>query len=425
MAISRVSSASAAANTVAMPSHAIGDLIIAFAYRDGNTTAPALASGQGWTNLDNSGGNTNSARVAYKFADSTSEATGTFTNATGITIVVYRGAHAIGNWDVAGAASNSIGYPVTTLHSHRNDSWVLRFAGHRTATNLLTNTPGGYTAVNGVATESRAIDTNATVATNPTLQTQSVNQSSGWRAYSIEILASPLDLIENESDQFTGSIGAMWANWGGAQVTIDADRLKISIPNATSNYYGIDTETVNYHSINESSMLIQSVSISDTTPDELEVEFQWVRDEENRIFFLITAGQIFAYKEVAGAVSQVGSGVAYVPGTFIRLRVNSATAYWEYATLANAQIDSWTTLHSEATTLDLSQGYAVIDAGCWDTSHGPIDVIWDNFNYVPPAGGAHITKVKIAGTFEDVVPKVKVSGSFVEIEDKVKQSGSF
>lgn len=184
MAVSYVSSASAAANTVAMPSHQAGDLIVVFAYRDGNTTAPSLVSG--FTSIDATGANTNSARLAYKIAASGSESTGTWTNATGIVVHVYRGA-GIGNLAVGGGSATTVTYPALTLNENDGSSWVARFAGHRTATNMTTNTPSGYTQRTGVATEVQGSDTNGGVSTNPTSGTQSVNQNSGYRAYTLEI----------------------------------------------------------------------------------------------------------------------------------------------------------------------------------------------------------------------------------------------
>src|SRR4051812_8291221 len=89
MAISYVSDASAAASTVAMPTHAAGDLIVAFAFRDGSVTNPSLPSG--WTDVGApTGANLCSIRMGFKIAASSSETTGTWAAATGVTVAVYR-----------------------------------------------------------------------------------------------------------------------------------------------------------------------------------------------------------------------------------------------------------------------------------------------------------------------------------------------
>lgn len=76
------------------------------------------------------------------------------------------------------AASNSIFYQDST--NLAPDTWWLGFAGHRTATNMTTNTPAGWTARAGTATECRIMDSTTTGT-----GTQSVSASSGWVSASI------------------------------------------------------------------------------------------------------------------------------------------------------------------------------------------------------------------------------------------------
>lgn len=186
MAISYVSSASAAAATVAMPSHQAGDLILVFAFVDGSTTNPSLPSGYASVTGLGNGANTCSASVGFKWAQSSSETTGTFTAATGVVVHVYRGVTSVPVFVRSKGTGTTITHPALTLSNATGSSWVVRFCGHRTATNLTTNTPAGFTARTGVATEARGMDTNGGVTTANSV-TQSVNASSGWEAWAIEL----------------------------------------------------------------------------------------------------------------------------------------------------------------------------------------------------------------------------------------------
>lgn len=104
--IEYISSASAASNTVSMPTHQAGDLLIVIAGRS-NNTPPGLESG--WTNIENSGSNSRSVRAAYLVATSSSMATGTWTNAQFMSVLVLRNAE-YRSHNIAGGA-NTVMYP--------------------------------------------------------------------------------------------------------------------------------------------------------------------------------------------------------------------------------------------------------------------------------------------------------------------------
>ncbi len=299
MAVSYISSDSAAANTVTMPTHQALDLILVFAFRDGNTTAPTMPSG--YTLINTSGANTCSGILAYKIANSAAETTGTWTNATGIVVQVYRGAAGVGASAVGGGTGTTITYPAVTLQKTNSTSWAARFAGHRTATNMTTNTPSGYTQRTGIATEVQGSDSNAGLASSPTSATQSVNQSSGWRAHTVEILVENAK-FETISDNFdNGTIDLPLSNWGGAQVVETGGRLQVTVPATTAAYYGVETPPANTrYTLYSSSVLIELVDISDVTPDELETEFQVLLDTSNRAWFLIGNSVISCYTGIGG-----------------------------------------------------------------------------------------------------------------------------
>ncbi|HEU4715939.1 MAG TPA: hypothetical protein VFS14_03865, partial [Candidatus Saccharimonadales bacterium] len=325
MAVSYVSSASAAAATVAMPTHQLGDLIIAFAYRDGNTTAPSLPAG--WTNINNSGANTNSARLAYKFALSNAETTGTWTNATGIVVQVYRGTGGVGASAVGGASSGTITYPALTLQNTDNTSWVARFAGHRTATNMTTNTPAGYTQRTGVATEVKGSDTNGTVASNPTAGTQVVNATSGYRAYTLEI-KGPAPKLENFYDDFNdNSLNVTkWAPWVGGTLNEVGQTLQIPSPTAAT-YLGMDS--VSTWSLTESYVGVEVVHA--LTGLSAATTYMRVQAGENNAMIISTDGtSIYARKQINGTYTTLAS-TNYSPTThrWWRFRETGGTVYYE------------------------------------------------------------------------------------------------
>ena len=214
MAISYVSSASAAANTVTMPTHAAGDLLIAFAFRSNSATLPTMPSG--WSGGFNpSGQNVSSMIIGYKIAASGSETTGTWTNATGIAVTVYRKAstetwttptvmYNFGSSTTISWASSYYLGPYHTISQSNTQVWYARFAGHATATNLTSTTPSGWTARTGLATGVRAIDTNGpSTVDNDSIGglTQTVNTTGAWFAASMRIEAwNGTDIVNMGSD---------------------------------------------------------------------------------------------------------------------------------------------------------------------------------------------------------------------------------
>ena len=83
----------AEAASVTIPSHQVGDLIIVWAWIESatNPTIPA-----GWTTITNTtDGTTCSISMGWKIATSSSETSGTWTNATSTGAAVYRGAASV------------------------------------------------------------------------------------------------------------------------------------------------------------------------------------------------------------------------------------------------------------------------------------------------------------------------------------------
>lgn len=132
MAISYIGQGSGV-DTATLPTHQADDFILVFAYRDGSTTPPTVPGG--FTTIGSAGANSNSEVTAYKFAASSSETIGTWTNATALIVLVYRGVSSsdpIGHTLPNGATATSlIGYYGLTLEVTSGTSWVVAFGGTR------------------------------------------------------------------------------------------------------------------------------------------------------------------------------------------------------------------------------------------------------------------------------------------------------
>jgi hypothetical protein len=203
-----------------LPSHQTGDLLLAYAYRDGSTAAPTNPSG--WTSIaSGNGANTNSALLTYKIAGSSSETATGFTSATSLIVHVYRNINAaspIGGNNFATASSSTITYPTLTMTSTAGKSWVAGFAGHRSTNTAIATEPTGLvnrSSVSDATDQAAGFDTNSGV-TAWTQQTASVGGSaSGWFARTVEILANNAALTFPTSP----AIGARYKNyrWDGVK----------------------------------------------------------------------------------------------------------------------------------------------------------------------------------------------------------------
>lgn len=213
MPISYIGSATGTTSAT-LPSHEAGDLILAFAYRDGSTTVPTQPSGVNWSSVATANnGNTNSSRLGYKIAQSSSETTGTWTNATSVIFAVYRGVKQSTPLGVnAGTndSSSTISFPALSLSVTNGSSWVVGFAGHRSTNVAIDTAPSSMINRNSVsdATDEAAIHDTDGGVTSWSAETASVGgTSSGWSARTVEILEGPLVGQVNLSS--SGSITAV------------------------------------------------------------------------------------------------------------------------------------------------------------------------------------------------------------------------
>lgn len=168
-----------------LPAHQEGDLIIAFAFRSGNTTAPTMPAG--WTNLSNAGANASSGRVAYRVATGPGTLTGTFTNASRVIFLIYRNAAISTTVATATGSSTSVTYGANSAFA--DGGRTVLFMGHR-STNAGAGLPTGMTSIRSTNSTARmlAADSGVTETTGWGASTVAVGgTASGWRTFSLRL----------------------------------------------------------------------------------------------------------------------------------------------------------------------------------------------------------------------------------------------
>lgn len=136
-------------NTLTLPAHKKGDLLIACAFRVGGTS---ITTPSGWSSFDQAATNASYMRVAYKIAQSSSETMGTWTNASVVAAHVYRPnpGYAFESNPIKGFQSNAssstttVTFPAKTFTS---PSLAVRFVGgyKNSTTSNVEVPPTGFT----------------------------------------------------------------------------------------------------------------------------------------------------------------------------------------------------------------------------------------------------------------------------------------
>ena len=150
MSISLVSNAQAATNTVSMPTHATGDLLLVCTTNDNATTTPTLPTG--WINLWALGSGTGAMTVGYKYAQSNAETTGTWTNADQISVTVWRGSAntIVWPWQISANTGTSTNMSWAAqgaglFRTNSEDNVLFAYGHNRSTTNNLAQTLGALT----------------------------------------------------------------------------------------------------------------------------------------------------------------------------------------------------------------------------------------------------------------------------------------
>lgn len=192
MAISRIASGSAEADTVTIPvGHQAGDLLVMYAYRDGVATAPSVP--EGWTSQISGTASSNAQRLSYKFAQSDAETSGTWTNATELICVVYRGVDFV--TPIANLPTTSSGTSTTVTYGTKivpnPFCWVVGAAGHASTGNTLETPPTNMVLVqdqSGATASAAAHDTDGPVDFWPSTNVAVGGSSLNWMSYTFALI---------------------------------------------------------------------------------------------------------------------------------------------------------------------------------------------------------------------------------------------
>lgn len=206
MALQLIGSA-AGTTTLTFPTHAIGDLLVIFAFRDGSTTNPTI--GSGFTNITNTtDGTTCSVSMGYRVATVTNTSSGTWTNASRIVGVVLRGQQSISSATPFGTITGTAGTTNTLTYGARalassgvtGSSWFLAFIGHRSVDVTTETPPSGMTLIRNdvdataetscFATSNRAgTGYGPAIANWPATNVSASGTASGWVSVVVEVKA--------------------------------------------------------------------------------------------------------------------------------------------------------------------------------------------------------------------------------------------
>lgn len=154
-------SASAAATSVTFPTHQPGDTIVLFPFNNASVTIPGAPAAAGtvpaWNSIASAPGNTCAAALFYFTATASNHTSGTWTNTTGMVVVVLRGSYTLtvpyGGEAVAlsSASASQVVSPSVTMSKTDGTSALLYFYGHRTVT-AWSAAPTGCTQLTKVDT---------------------------------------------------------------------------------------------------------------------------------------------------------------------------------------------------------------------------------------------------------------------------------
>lgn len=189
------------------PAHVVGDIMIVFAFRDGSTTNPTIGTGSPttFTTITNTTDGTScSVSAGWKRCASTSETTGTWTNASRLVCLIYRGmlasATPVGTFQTSNGTTNTINYPAVTLTRAQN-SWFLALAGHASVDTTLETPPTNMvlrsSAVDATA-ETAVFDTDSIQIKNwPSTDVAISGTASNWITLVLELFADPTTYPNN------------------------------------------------------------------------------------------------------------------------------------------------------------------------------------------------------------------------------------
>lgn len=174
---------------------------------------------------------------------------------------------------------------------------------------------------------------------------------------------------------------AIWDDWSWGKAVETSQQMQISTVTA-ANYYGIDSLTE--YNLTDGYVSVEIVDVANQTQTSLEFYPLYLfPDANNSIFFLVSWGNIRAYKKISGTNTALGSAQTFNSTThkYVRIRESGGTTYREYSSNGT----SWSTLHSVANPIAVTK--LIVELLIW---HYAVEAAattgkWDNLNVLPSA----------------------------------------
>jgi hypothetical protein len=200
MGISRISAATNSGTTVAIGTHAPNDTPVILAYRDNSATAPTVPSGWNYFQV---GSGTTAFSIGWKRATSAGETSGTWTNATALHALVYRGG--ADKIVVPKFLSQTTGTSATiainaqtsgSFEVNDEETWLLAFIAQRNPSNNLqsaswTGLTNVTSSTDSSAWQAVANDSNADRTTAWPTTSATVANSAVWRTFLLALQEVP------------------------------------------------------------------------------------------------------------------------------------------------------------------------------------------------------------------------------------------
>lgn len=381
--ISFVGQSGYATTSGTVPTHVVGDLIVITAYRTA-LTAPSLPTG--YTAIDNTSANANSIRVGYKYATSTSDTSGTWTNATGIIITVYRGVAAIGVVDATThAAATTVSLAsLATFKNGNGKGWVVACYGSTAAsTGVATGfTSRGSETITGgniqVTDKANSTSFASTTCTNATSTVSASVTFEMIQTDSFSTLTDPMTATSLNSTLWNTTVaGSGTFTYSSAGVSENLPSASTSASEAfmsSNNYFDLTGTNTFFHVTG----ITASATAADNTFDIIDLS------NNNGMSFQVESGVLYAQKIVAGTETNITSSTFNATTmAWWRFRELSGTLYWEYATTPTG---TWTTMTSLANPFlgGIVTCFAQhILATCYENETNPGSFTFNSYNTLP------------------------------------------
>lgn len=395
--ISRVGTNSAATTSATISGYSTqkGDYMLVFAHRTA-TTAPTLAAG--FTSIATASSNANSYTIAYKVCAGGETTSGTWTNATTVIMVVYRGVSGIGGSTFATKAANtSATIGAVSMVGTNSKSWGVAWAAHG-ATSTQGTPAAIYTNVvktqAGTTENCGVFDSNTEIgAMTATTSSNTTSVVSSGGAVELKAYTRPTSVL----DYFrAGTLDtATWVQFTGGSATMsyDSTGATVNFPASSTSATDGDISSILAYDWTGQAAYVQvaAVPVSTTNADAI-LTLTQTGGTGNGLRWVYEAGTLYAQSLLAFTPTTQFS-VAYNATThaFWRLRESAGTTFWDTGTDNGDGTVTWTNRASIANPIQVTDLVILIAGACYQNETSPGTYKFKNFNqvYVAPPSAVY------------------------------------